>query len=499
VNAEAEASARPTTKGQTDLAESPFRRYVPLVAWVIVVLALLAIPMRIISYGYLPGGDARRHVAKAFTDKPYTQILVVRSEYSMDHSPGWERLLRLLHQKADWNGEALVSFSIAGLMLCVFYAPLPWLRRPEAWLAALLALMVAIPEVMIRLSQARPLLITEGVFIAVLFAWARPNGKNPSWLKLALTCLGISLSVWMHGAWYLWVLPLAAFFLARAWRTALWLTACFAAGIFLGALFTGKPVEFLRQAIYIIMLVSREHLPQSLLVGELRPSYGEFDSLVLLALVILWRWFQTKRQPEFLREPLFWMILICWVLGFKADRFWADWGVPAVLVWLTWQFEDILPAFWGAVSPKRLIACCVLAAPLVLQASNDLDGRYTFNLKESFLDGNDSSLQGWLPEQNGIFYSAQMEFFYSTFYKNPTADWRYILSMEPALMPPDDLLIFRNIQWNNYAFKAYEPWIKKMLPADRLVVYSSALPNLPQLEWHNAVGNIWLGRLPKKS
>ena len=140
-----------------------------------------------------------------------------------------------------------------------------------------------------------------------------------------------------------------------------------------------------------------------------------------------------------------------------------------------------------------------LAAPLVLQASNDLDGRYTFNLKESFLDGNDSSLQGWLPEQNGIFYSAQMEFFYSTFYKNPTADWRYILSMEPALMPPDDLLIFRNIQWNNYAFKAYEPWIKKMLPADRLVVYSSALPNLPQLEWHNAVGNIWLGRLPKKS
>ena len=168
-----------------------------------------------------------------------------------------------------------------------------------------------------------------------------------------------------------------------------------------------------------------------------------------------------------------------------------------MLVWLALQFEEILPAFWDEFSPKRLVACCVLAVPLVLHTTNDLDRRYTFNLNETFLDGSDPSLQGWLPEKKGIFYSAQMEFFYNAFYKNPTADWRYILGMEPALMPPDDLKIFRTIQRNNYAFQAYEPWIDKMLPADRLVIYRSGQPTLPRLEWHNAVGNVWLGRLKK--
>src|SRR5258708_11762420 len=135
-----------------------------------------------------------------------------------------------------------MSFSVMGMMLCVFYAPLPWLRRPEAWLAALLAQMVAIPEVMTRLSQARPLLLTEGVLIAVLFAWSKPDEKSPSWLKLALTCLGISLSVWIHGAWYLWVLPLLAFFLAQSWRPMFWLTGCFTVGIIAGAALTRSPV-----------------------------------------------------------------------------------------------------------------------------------------------------------------------------------------------------------------------------------------------------------------
>ena len=535
----AEAPSPTRASSQPAPTESPLQRYLPLLLWFLVIVTLLAIPMRIIGYGYLPGGDARRHVAKAFTDKPYNQILLLRSEYSMDHSPGWEWLLKVLHQKAGWNLDALVTFSVVGLMLCVFYAPLPWLRRPEAWLAALLAQMLAIPELMTRLTQARPLLITEGILIAILFAWSKPSPKNPSWLKLTLTCLGISLSVWMHGAWYLWVLPLAAFFLARSWRKALWLTACFVAGILAGALFTGKPIEFLRQALLIVAAISREHLPQWMLVGELRPSYGEFETLLLLAVVVIWRKLQSiypagntaasvslspreragvrgntipynqestdtsgnenqnHQQPDLLRQPIFWLILICWILGFKADRFWADWGVPAVLVWLTLQFEDLMPTLWDAASPKRLMVCGLLAMPLFLHTTNDLDRRYTFNLNENFLNASDPSLQGWLPEGKGIFYSAQMGFFYNTFYQNPQAEWRYIVGLEPALMPEEDRQIFRQIQWNNYAFKAYEPWINKMLSADRLMLEHPVQPNLPQLEWHNALGNIWIGRLPK--
>jgi hypothetical protein len=480
-----------------DLEETPFGRFVPLIAWLIVVVTLIAIPFQILSTGFLPGGDARRHVAKAFTDKPYTEILLLRPDYSMDHSPGWEKLLRHLHVTGDLNRDALVTVSVAGLMLCVFFAPLPWLRRPEAWLTALLAQMIAIPEIMTRLTQARPLLLTEGVLIAILYSWTKTGSEKPSKLKLTLTCLGVALSVWMHGAWYLWALPVLAFLLARAWRTVWWLLLCVVIGIFAGALFTGKPIEFLRQALLILADISREHLPQWMLVGELRPSYGEFDTIILLILVAIWRRFRDRDQTSFLNQPAFCLIVVCWILGFKADRFWADWGVPASLVWLTFQFEDILATLWQAGSPRRLVICVLIAIPLFLHTTNDLDRRYTFNQNETFLDASDKKLEGWLPEKNGIFYSAQMEFFYNTFYTNPTADWRYILGLEPALMPDDDLRIFRTIQYNKFAPPAYEPWIKKMQPGDRLAIYSPVEPNLPELQWHLALGNLWIGRLPR--
>ena len=97
-------------------------------------------------------------------------------------------------------------------MLCVYLAGLPWLRRPEAWMAALLAQMVALPNLMIRLDQGRPFLVSEGVLICLLFAWGRERTPRPSWQKLVLTTAGFALSVWVHGTWYLWVFVLAGFF-----------------------------------------------------------------------------------------------------------------------------------------------------------------------------------------------------------------------------------------------------------------------------------------------
>ena len=89
-----------------------------------------------------------------------------------------------------------------------------------------------------------------------------------------------------------------------------------------------------------------------------------------------------------------------------------------------------------------------------------------------------------------------MTFFFNTFYKNPRAEWRYIEGFEPALMQPDDLKVYRAIQRSRRAPEAYEPWIKKMRPQDRLAVESPYQPALPSLEWKRA-GNFWLGRLPR--
>jgi hypothetical protein len=474
------------------------QRYAPLACWIAVLLTALFICLKILGYGYSPGGDARRHVAKPFAGKPYSQIVVMRPEYVVDHSPGWEWLLGVLRRAFGWGEDALMSFSIMSLLLWIFCLPLIWLRRPEAWLAAILAQMIAIPELMIRWTQARPFLITEGILIALLFSWSKDERKNPPWWKLILTGAAFALSVWMHGAWYLWVLLLVAFFLAQRWRAGLWLAVCWVAGTLAGALLTGKPFAFLYGAVFMAASVYHEHLPKWMLVGEFQPSEGEFASLTLLALVYLWLKLQNRIFRPLFLQPVFWMIAINWILGFSADRFWADWGLPAALVWMALQFDEAMPAIAPPDSFKRLLLCGLITLPLFLDATNDLGRRYTSSLNETFLDASDPNLKGWLPGTGGIFYSDNMKFFYNTFYKNPTAQWRYMVGFEPALMLPDDLKVYRDIQRRGHAAEAYEPWIKRMRPEDRFAIESQFEPNLPALEWKHS-GDYWIGRLPQKT
>ena len=66
----------------------------------------------------------------------------------------------------------------------------------------------------------------------------------------------------------------------------------------------------------------------------------------------------------------------------------------------------------------------------------------------SFLTESNPELKGWLPDKGGIFYSADMFLFYQTFFKNPKADWRYMIGFEPTLMPADDLKNYNLIMWN---------------------------------------------------
>jgi hypothetical protein len=489
----------PVAETSAGSEESSAERYVPLIVWIIVLTTLLLIPLKILSYGFIPGGDARKHIAKAFTDKPDNQIVVLRPEFTMDHNPGWEWVLRHVERPTGWNVEQITVLAVVSSLLIFFCSALPWLRRPEAWLAALLAALVALPYLMDRLVQCRPLLISEGVLIGLLFAWSNDNLKKPSWLKIGLTVVGFSLSTWMHGAWYLWVFVLGAFFLGRAWSAVFWLTICWMVGTLIGASLTGHPIHFLEEAVAMASTVSQEHIPQWVLVGEFTPSHGEFETLVLLAIVFLWRRQRGQTVGALLNTPVFWLIVIGWILGLRADRCWADWGMPAALVWLTLQFSEAFTAFCGNSSPKRLLLSAFIALPLFFQSTNDLDQRYSHSADEQFVDAHDATLQGWLPGDGGIFYCSQMAFYYSTFYKNPTADWCYILGYEPAIMPADDLKILRSIQLSRGALEAYEPWIQKMRPIDRLVIYSPVQPNLRQLQWHRAVSDIWLGRLPIKN
>jgi hypothetical protein len=294
----------------------------------------------------------------------------------------------------------------------------------------------------------------------------------------------------------LWVVPLAAFFLAGAWRAGFWLTGCWVAGTLAGAAVTGRPFDLLTTAVSMALAIYHEHLPSWMLVGELAPDTGDLGTLTLLAFILLVSWFQKKLSPQLFRQPIVWLMMIGWILGFKADRFWADWGLPAALIWMTWQLQAVMVGYFGSADLKRLAAVGLVAAPLFLNATADYNRRYTSNLFQPFVSAQNPRLQGWFPGHNGIFYCVQMDFFYDTFYTNPDGDWRYLMGFEPALLPDEDWKIYRRIVWSQESFQTYEPWVDKMRPEDRLVIFSGTRPVLPQLEWIDAAGYVWIGRLP---
>ena len=473
-----------------------FRRYVPLAVWALVALVIFLIPLKIIEYGYLPGDDALRHCAKAVSGKPWTDILVVGPSFKIDQSIGWHGLLGAVHRATGWDAEGLVLFSVVALFLLVNVAPLPWLKRPEAWLVALLAAMI-VSDLPQRFMLGRPFNVTiAGLMIILLVTRkAKPDLKH----FVAFTGL-IAACTFIHGVWYLWLLPVAAFFAAGEFRWMRLLTGAWLAGTVLSALLTGHPAAYLSHALMMAVNGVGQHLTNTTEVVELQPFGGDILAVLIVGALVALRWLTKPDAVPWVRNPAFWLVCGCWILGFRISRFWEDWGWPALLVLIATEVEFFLLARFTFDSLRRLLVTVVLVHATFLAVTSDLNGRYTKNLTWQFLSvAEHPELDGWMPEPDGILYSIDMGIFYQTFFKNPTAHWRYILGYEPALMPAEDFATFHSILWNNGDAKAYAPWVDKMKPADRLVIRGNGneRPNLPKLEWNYGVSGIWIGRTPR--
>jgi hypothetical protein len=474
------------------------RRYVPLAVWAIVILVVLFIPLRVIQYGFLPGDDALRHAAKAVSGKPWPDILVLGPAFKIDTNFGWHLLLRQIYLWSNCDTEKLVLFSVVALFALVNWSALVWLKRPEAWLIALLAVALG-SDLWMRFSVGRPFILTIAGLLTILFAW-HVHGPSPPkwWTVLWLTPL-IALCTFVHGVWYLWMLPVAAFFLAGQFRWGLMLIVGWLAGAFLGASLTGHPLASLYQALVMAYRAFGMHETQRTLVGEFQPSSGDVLGLVIFGGLLILRQLAGLKARPLTSNPAFWLLGLAWVLGFKATRFMEDWGWPALMVLIACDLQLLLQARFAVDSFKRLALTGGLAVAVFLAITNDGGSRWTSNLTQQYLTQDNPDLNGWMPEKGGILYSSDMTIFYQTFFKNPNADWRYILGFEPALMPDEDFQVFHKIMWNYGEAKAYEPWVEKMRPPDRLVIRGGrgSLPSSSQLEWEYGVSGIWIGRLPR--
>jgi hypothetical protein len=477
-----------------------WRHFIPLLIVAVAVLTFLCIPLRILSYGYLPATDALRHAAKAVSGRDWSEILVLREGFALDHNPGWHAVLRLVYLWTHWEADGLVVFAVVLLMFGLMVVPLVWQRFPEAWLAALLVGVNASTTLMARLSSGRPYILGMTVLVALLFLW---RAADDAWRRKSVgvaTFLLVAAAVWIHGAWYLFALPTAAFFLARKWRAGLVFGVCWLAGSLAGACLTGHPILFLKHAVSIAVTALEPAVATRQQATEFWPSAGDFGVVLAMALGLVWRTSQWGWKADYVMHPAFMLTCLGWLLGFTVGRFWWDWGLPAAVVWLAIQFHEPMAQHFAEKPFLRMGFTGLTAAGLLLSTTSDQMGRWSESATIEFVSPATPDISGWLPGKGGVVFASNMDIFFETFFKNPQAPWRYILGYEPTFMPPEDLAIFRNIQRAHATPRSYEPWVAKMRPADRLILRNSSRqpPAIPELEWLNPVKDTWIGRLPVK-
>jgi hypothetical protein len=459
---------------------------------------VLVIPLRILGRGYLPPDDALRHAAKAVSGRLWSEILVLRPEITMDSHPGWHALLAGVHLVTGWGAHPLVLLSVAGLFVLLSLGPLLVMRRPEAWLLALLAGLIADPQI-VRLLLGRPFLVSEAVLVLLCLLWPSLDAERLDRRFATLLTGALAAATWIHGSYYLWALPLAAFFLARRPRAGRRFAACLALGIGLGALLTGAPLRFVSQQVVHAVLALGDSDASVTLVTEFQPFAGVPLMVGLVLAVLVWRTSRGRSNEQVLRDPVFLLTVLGWALGFVAVRFYSDWAVPALLVFLAREIESALEEAGWARGRARVALAAAVGGVLFLALTADVSSRWTSGVGEKFLVRGNPAHAPWLPEPGGILYSADMGVFYKTFFRNPEAPWRYVLGFEPGWMPQRDLEIYREIRRSRGATEAYEPWVARMRREDRLLIRltSNAPPPVPGLEWYQVEFSMWSGRLPK--
>jgi hypothetical protein len=480
--------------------ENPFLSLVPFLCLYLIVISLFIIPFRILQQGYLPGDDALRHAAKVISGKSWDQILVISDKIRMDAHTGWHDVLGWVRAVTGCDQYGLVAFSVAFLFLFFCSIPLFFLELPEAWLFSLFIISLTNDAFIYRIFSGRPYLVTMAVLLSLCFSWPRFKEERLPYKTFFLLAFLVALSIWIHGSWYLLLLPIACFFLAREYKAAFRISMAVAIGVIAGAMLTRQPFLLLRQEIIQGRMIFGSGVPQMLLADEFRPFAGDILTVLIVCGMLLWSYSRGKWNISKVYNPVFLLALLGWCMGFLSGRFWNDWGMPALCVWMSLEFQSVLKEKFNRVSPARIIIILILAALVYSKLTSDAHYQWSDSSPGHFLDYNNPGQKKLLPDPGGIIYSNDMTVFYETFYRNPQAPWRYVLGFEPAWMKPDDLEIFREIQKSSSSSPSYIPWVKKMKPQDRLILKRPkyASPGLSELVWDYVSPMIWIGRLPEK-
>ena len=455
---------------------------------------LLFTCLRVIGQGYFPSDDSLRHVAMVVSGKSWAEILVIRPEITMDSHPGWHIILSSVKSLTGGDKKLLLNFSVMFLFLTFTLPPVLYFRRGEAWIASLTLSTVFFFGPVFRLFYGRPYIASMIMVLLFCFLWGRIRDRKRPWAELVAMASVAALATWIHGTWYLFALPLLALVLARQWRVFVIMSGALSLGVILGAMFTGSPLAFLHQMLFHALEAFGKYDFQRQLVGEFQPFSGEVPVFLLVGGLLLWRWARGEWDTRVVDNPIFYLAVIGWIMGFFAGRFWSDWAWPALAFWVAREVQTAIENYTDRFSLKRLALAGVFCLVLLLAVTNDRGSRWSGVVSE-WPNIENAAHRPWLPDEGGILYNDSMTLFYQIFYLNPHGPWHYTLGFEPIWMPADNLEIYRNIQLTRGKNESYSPWVQKMTEKDRMILIRGAEPEIEGLEWHEVTPTVWSGKL----
>jgi len=466
-------------------------------ALLVLCLALfLLIPAKIVSYGYLPPDDALRHSAYAVTDRGWSDIMLLNPELrpENDGQAGWNSFLRIVHKVTGWSATRIADFSVILAFLTFTVSGLVASGNPPAWLLACTLMAVIEPGLMTKLLLGRPLFLTMSTVVILTFIWMRDR-PVPWRIELPIVFAVLAIDITAHSsAWYLWAIAIPPLVVCRRWSSLRIFVGAWAGAIAVACLVNGPYNGVVAPVLGLQLAFLHADTFRSNLVTELQPSGAPVITLLMAAMYLGLKVVRgASWRSEILRVDVCFVIL-GWTLGLYVGRFWIEWGLPALIVWLTKEIRDGLDLkASGLARPLETLGVFGLAACILyLTQTVDLRGRYTNSLRNPMLWAPVTDLEAELPEEGGILYLTDMGAFYTIFHRLPDAPFKFALAMEAGAMRPEDLKVYRAVQ-STGKLEEYKPWFDKMTPKDRILIQQATKPEWSGIEFHKFFAG-WMGR-----
>ena len=467
-----------------------------LLAILILFIVYIIVPLKIISKGYLPTDDAKRHVAYAVSNHKWSDVIEITPGLESDHNVGWHKLLRFIYNLFRINKRDLLLISIIGLFLLFNLTGSLISPNISAWAVTLIVMFLFEVSLIQRALLGRPYLISSIAILILLKLWFIKEQQINIKLKYLISVLALTLAVWIHGTWYTFMILPLALFLSGQVRKGLNLTLCIIVSTLIGAYLTGEFKDFLYFHYAATLNIFSERIYNWQLVTEFEEGNIRLLWMIPTIFIIILSIISKKlKLNDLSKDPTFIMILLTWLLSIKVVRFWGDIGIVALSFWLSFKLSDLIQDMQSVKKPIMRRAFFILIAITLTMLIPNSNWSNKKVRDDSSADFSKTELAKFKPEEGGIIYNDSMMHFYNQYYAYPESKCKYVLGFEAAIMLEDNRKIFRDILYSRFHYKAYKPWVDKLTKKDRLFTIVDLSKYYPQLDWIKAGNDLYIGKV----